>query len=188
MTTRQRQNLLQYLGYYQGPVDGIWGEQSRRATEAFQRDFQLTVNGIFEDATQRRLLEAIASGEQMKESDLPASANWWAEIKYFTRDEAYIGCPCGRCGGFPAEPTEKLMRAADAVREHFGAPMIPTSTVRCRAHNSAVGGVWNSRHMEGRAMDFYVKGHSGAEVLAFVRTLNPSYAYIIGGDTVHMDF
>lgn len=63
MTARQKQNLLQYLGYYEAAVDGIWGDQSRQATEAFQRDYQLTVDGDFGDATARRILEVIATGE-----------------------------------------------------------------------------------------------------------------------------
>ena len=190
MTTRQRQNLLQYLGYYSGIPDGEYGSLTRKAVENFQKDFSsIGVDGVAGQETDNAMIHAVAYGMPGKEPDTkPQTGTFWDDIKYFTRDEAFIGCPCGKCGGFPAEPTEALIRAADAVREHFGAPLIPTSTVRCDDHNRAVGGVKTSRHLAGRAMDFYVKGHGSAEVLDFVRTLNPGYAYAIDGGAVHMDF
>ena len=64
MTLKQKQALLAYLGYYDGTLDGLWGEKSQLATEAFQRDYQLTVDGIFGSATEKRMLEAIATGEE----------------------------------------------------------------------------------------------------------------------------
>ena len=190
MTTKQRQNLLQYLGYYSDTIDGIYGPQTQKAVEDFQRAYGgIAVDGVAGAETEKALRHAVAYGmPENGEVGKPKTGTFWDEIKHFTRDEAFIGCPCGKCGGFPAEPTERLMRAADAVREHFGAPVTPTSTVRCPEHNAAVGGVKTSRHLAGRAMDFYVKGHGSAEVLAFVRTLNPSYAYAIDGGAVHMDF
>lgn len=197
MTTKQRQNLLQYLGFYEGTVDGIYGTLTKQAVERFQAAYGIGVDGVAGQETDKALRHAVAYG--MPEDGEPdegqavkpqqaQTGTFWDEIHYISRDEAFIACPCGKCGGFPAEPTETLMRAADAVREHFGAPLIPTSTVRCAAHNAAVGGVKTSRHLAGRAMDFYIKGHGSAEVLDFVRTLNPSYAYAIDGGAVHMDF
>ena len=57
MTARQKQALLAYLGYYDGPLDGLWGEMSQKATIDFQRDYHLTVDGIFGAATEKRILE-----------------------------------------------------------------------------------------------------------------------------------
>lgn len=49
MTLKQKQCLLTYLGYYDGPVDGIWGQQSQKATIDFQRDSQMEpVGGLFD--------------------------------------------------------------------------------------------------------------------------------------------
>ena len=184
MTAKQKQCLLAYLGYYTGAIDGIWGEKSRQATEDFQRGYQIPAAGSFDSATETRILEAIASGEKPAAE---AAGAYWGEIQYFTREEPFIACPCGKCGGFPVEPSEKLMLLADRVREHFGAPMVPTSTVRCQAHNAAVGGVANSRHLLGKAMDFYIKGLPASTVLAWVKTQGVRYAYAIDGSTVHMD-
>ena len=193
MTTKQRQCLLAYLGYYTGELDDIYGSGTRTAVTAFQEAAGIGVDGVAGAQTDGALIRAVADGSPMAQengqtADRPATGTYWDRIRYFRRSDAFIGCPCGKCGGFPAEPTERLMLAADAVREHFGAPVIPTSTVRCREHNAAVGGVATSRHMAGRAMDFWVKGKSSNQVLAFVRTLNPSFAYAIDDRTVHMDF
>ena len=190
MTYKQKQHLLGYLGYYSGQVDGIWGRLSREATKAFQAGYALEPDGIFGPATEKRILEVIGSGEQPSQQAQTApetggGEEWWREIRYFTRAE--FRCPCGRCGGFPAEPAESLVRLADQVREHFGAPALPSSGVRCPEHNKEVGGVWNSYHLTGRALDFRIDGKSAAQVLAFVKTLPVHYAYAIDGSYVHMD-
>ena len=190
MTIKQKQHLLGYLGYYAGVPDGIWGRLSGEATRAFQAGYGLEQDGVFGPATEKRIREVIGSGEQPSQQAQTApetggGEEWWREIRYFTRAE--FRCPCGRCGGFPAEPAEKLVRLADQVREHFGAPALPSSGVRCPEHNKEVGGVWNSRHLAGKALDFRVQGRSAAEVLAFVKTLPVHYAYAIDGSYVHMD-
>lgn len=80
------------------------------------------------------------------------------------------------------------MRLADRVRAAAGVPMVPSSTVRCRAHNAAVGGVANSRHLAGCAMDFSLRGWSAERTLALVRQQKEvRYAYAIDGTHVHMD-
>ena len=62
MTVKQKQNLLDFLGFYEGKVDGIWGEKSRRALEAFQKERGLTV-GNFTEETAKALLEAVGDWE-----------------------------------------------------------------------------------------------------------------------------
>ena len=190
MTDKQKQYLLGYLGYYAGVPDGIWGRLSGEATRAFQAGYALEPDGVFGPATEKRILEVIGSGEHPSQQAQTApetggGEDWWREIRYFTRAE--FRCPCGRCGGFPAEPAEILVRLADRVREHFGAPALPSSGVRCQEHNKEVGGVWNSYHLAGKALDFRVQERSAAEVLAFVKTLPVHYAYAIDGSYVHMD-
>lgn len=185
MTLKQKQCLLAYLGFYTGPLDGIWGPQSRLATVNFQKAYMDTADGVFEDAMEKRILEVISVGEQQKEITTPES--WWTDIRYFTRAE--FRCPCGKCGGFPAEPSETLVHLADQVRAHFGAPATVSSGVRCQAHNDELpGSVPNSRHIRGKAMDFCVRGVPGGTLLAYVKTLPIRYAYqISNSDFVHMD-
>lgn len=189
MTAKQKQALLSYIGYYDGPLDGLWGEKSQRATIDFQRGYmaQTDVDGIFGAATEKRILEVVATGEQPIADKMSATADWWKDIRYFTRAE--FRCTCPRCGGFPVEPEETLVRLADQVREHFGAPATVSSGVRCQAHNDELdGSAKNSYHVKGKAMDFCIRGVPGAKLLDYVKTLPVHYAYQINGsDFVHMD-
>ena len=160
MTAKQKQCLLAFLGYYPGTIDGIWGDNSRRATEAFQRDYQLTVDGIFGDGTAARIREVVASGETPRRTqDVPETggADWWKDIRYFKRAE--FRCTCGRCGGFPVEPQESIARTVDEIRYRLGIPISIVdgggSGVRCAAHNAEVGGVANSQHLYGLAADLH---------------------------------
>lgn len=197
MTIKQIQSLLTYLGYDPGAVDGADGANTQAAVKRFQAAEGLSVDGIAGKVTQAALLAAVAAGRVYVPPDDTsgtgaasggAVGSWWSDIKYFTRDEPYIACPCGRCGGFPVEPAEKLMRLADAVREAAGRPMVPTSTVRCDAHNAEVGGVATSRHKLGHAMDFVIPGLTANQILTIVRRQEGVvYCYAIDGSAVHMD-
>lgn len=191
MDTRQIQALLVYLGYDPGEVDGLPGKNTRRAVLAFQAQEGLAQDGSPGPLTQAALLEAVACGRcrQAQASGAQTVPEWWADIRYFKRTDSGIACPCGRCGGFPVEPTERLMRLADRVREAAGAPMCPSSTVRCQAHNDELSGsVPNSRHLSGKAMDFCIRGWGADRTLALVRQQpEVRYAYAIDNRYVHMD-
>jgi len=178
MDIRQKQCLLCFLGYDTGGVDGIWGKKSVAATQAFQRHYGLTADGIFGADTEKKLRQIIGAGE---------TEDWWEEIRYFRREE--FACRCGRyCDGYPAPVQERLVRLADSVRAHFGCAVTVSSGLRCETHNRAVGGVADSRHRLGKAMDFRVAGHTADQVLAYVRTLPAvRYAYAIDGNYIHMD-
>ena len=190
MTLKQKQALLAYLGCYDGPLDGLWGEGSQRATIVFQRSYmeQEDVDGIFGAETEKRILEVIATGEMPAVAENATTApGWWKYIRYFRRSE--FRCPCGKCGGFPAEPSEALVKLADMVRAHFDAPATVSSGVRCQAHTDELpGSAKNSYHVRGKAMDFCIQGVPGTKLLAYVKTLPVHYAYQINGsDFVHMD-
>lgn len=198
MTTHQIQLLLLYLGYSPGSPDGIDGPTTQAAVKQFQRDFGgITVDGLAGEETQKALKHAVAYGFLKKEdssatggdSNVPTkTGTFWDEIQYFTREE--FKCKCGGqyCDGYPAEPEEKLVRAAVKVREHFGVPVTISSGLRCPTHNKNSNGVYNSRHLTGKAMDFSVRGFSASSVLAYVQSLPEiRYSYAINGTWVHMD-
>lgn len=166
MTIKQKQCLLAYLGYYTGAIDGLWGEQSQKATEAFQRAYQLTVDGDFGDATYKRIREVIYNQEEPTisntetvDKDSAATGTFWDEIEYFDREEFRCQCKGKYCCGFPAEPDEKLVRTVDEIRRRLGVPVSIVdaggSGVRCPVHNTNVGGVANSEHLYGRAADLH---------------------------------
>lgn len=49
--TRDVQSRLRALGYYGGPVDGVWGDGTRAAVERFQRARGIAVTGELNQAT-----------------------------------------------------------------------------------------------------------------------------------------
>lgn len=194
MTIYQIQCLLAYLGYNPGPIDGVNGVQTRAAVKEFQTNSDLVADGDAGVLTQEALLEAANSGSFCPKNESAASeitssgGNFWDSIQYFTRNEFRCQCNGKYCNGFPAEPAETLVRVADRVRSHFGASVTVSSGVRCSAHNAEVGGVSNSRHLTGHAMDYCVRGHTAAEVLTYVQHQPEiKYAYAINSNYIHMD-
>ena len=183
MTDRQKQYLLGYLGYYSGDVDGIWGPKSRQAEAEFLQRQNLS---NWDETAETRILSCIGDGKGFRETE-----NWWQTIRYWTREE--FRCRCGQfhtpyCDGYPAEPQRNLVELADRVRSHFGRPAHASSGLRCSRHNRDCGGVSNSRHLQGKALDFRVEGADAEEVLSFIRTLpGVRYAYAIDEAYVHMD-
>lgn len=57
------------------------------------------------------------------------------------------------------------------IRDHFGAPVTFNSAYRTPEHNKKVKGAKNSYHMQGRAFDIVVEGHTPQEVAQYVQTL-----------------
>lgn len=188
MTIKQRQHLLAYLGYYVGDIKDSWTSDCKVACKAFQSDFGgIAVDGWGGTETDKSLTHAVAYGMPAKKAET-AKGDFWGDIKYFKRVE--FKCKCGGryCNGYPTEPQEKLVRVADRVREHFGSPATVSSGLRCTKHNSNVGGVSNSRHLSGKAMDFCISGKTAAQVLEYVqKQTDIRYAYAIDSQFVHMD-
>lgn len=155
MTTRQVQCLLAYLGYPVGAPDGITGSQTRQAVMLFQAAEGLTADGDPGQETQAALLAAVAAGKMYTPAKVEnaKAGTFWDEIQYFHREE--FRCQCGGkyCNGFPAEPAEETVRLADEIRRRAGVPLKVNSGVRCKQHNANAGGVLNSLHLTGQAID-----------------------------------
>ena len=156
MDVRQLQNLLQYLGYYEGRVDGINGPLTEQAVAAFRAD---NGNPDLGDELAEVLIGAVFHG-RFKGSVVTdtnvGSKDFWDTVQYFGRDE--FACKCGKCGGYPVETKEAFVRKLDAFRERVGEPVYINSGIRCAAHNAAVGGADDSRHMYGDAADIRCDG------------------------------
>lgn len=172
MTVQQKQCLLKFLGYYHGEIDGLWGPQSQKAEEGFRQ--AQGAAGPLEQA-----LTAAVGAWQAEAA--------WTGARFFRREE--FACKCGKyCDGYPAEMDQELLRAADRVREALGAACLVSSGLRCPQHNANVGGVRNSRHLTGKAMDFCAAGKTAQQVLAAVLAQpEVRYAYAIDNRYVHMD-
>lgn len=139
------------------------------------------------------IYEAIASGNKcilVVEKPVENVENFWQKIKHFEKSE--FACKCGGryCNGFPAEPEKRVVEVLETVREYAGKPVIISSGVRCSNHNKNVGGVGDSYHKTGRAVDFSVVGYSAQATINIVNTLGlkPIELYAIDDSYVHIAF
>lgn len=73
----------------------------------------------------------------------------------FTRQE--FECPCG-CSAQIVD--KELVDKLQSIRDKVCKPLVITSGYRCPAHNKAVGGASNSRHLYGTAADWRTQDRS----------------------------
>lgn len=176
MSARQKQGIMAMTMdgdgnfYYNDKLDGKWGPKSQEAAERFLKDF---------------------AGQE--ENSCPVKeTSFWDHIRYWSREE--FRCRCGEthepyCDGFPVEPDQTLVELVDDLRHHFGRPGHRSSGIRCPRHNAdQPNSAEKSRHLSGKALDFYIEGVSGAKLLAAAQAdKRCRYAYIISGQYVHVD-
>lgn len=179
MTTKQRQNLLAYLGYYSGEIDGIWGEKSQQATIEFQRDFGvISVDGICREQTEKALKHAVAYGmpEEVAEENLTTA---YADAEQYLQSDGCYHIPRGvdvqlsknlwaheiHCQGNgccrESVISKQMVEMFQLIRDDYGEPIqiaqAGGSGYRCSIHNSEVGGAYASLHMTGNALDLHCR-------------------------------
>ena len=143
----------------------------------WQRENGLTPDGIAGAKTRERILTL----------PTPERDDWWNSIQYFSRKE--FACKCGRyCNGYPAQMQRKVVELVDRARAELKGVGFVSSGSRCRQHNANVGGVSDSRHLLGKAIDLRIEGKSARQTLAWaLRQPQVRYAYAIDTSFVHID-
>ena len=76
-------------------------------------------------------------------------------------------------GTDPLFVDSELVQVLQAIRDHFGAPVVITSGYRTAAHNAAVGGAAFGQHCYGRAADIRVKEVAVDTLADYAETLLP---------------
>lgn len=179
MTIRQTQCLLEYLGYDPGPIDGLDGANTQNAVKAFQAAESLTVDGVVGVQTEKALLDAVSNGRVYKPPDTENADKTAAvgDAAQYLRADGCYHIPRGvevrltknfmaseiHCQGkgccTESVISKRIMDLAQEIRDDLGEPLcIGTaqgSGYRCRTHNAAVGGAWNSLHMISDAVDLH---------------------------------
>ena len=188
MTVKQQQCLLAFLGYDPGQIDGVDGPKTQAALAAFRSDYGMGAEGLVAAVAGTAAKVERPSEAEQEATDKPKTGTFWDDIKWFKREE--FRCKCGGryCNGYPAEMQEAVVKIADAARAHFGKPAHVISGLRCQQWNAHEGGVANSQHMYGEAIDLRIDGVDSETLRQFVSTQpGHRYSYRINSTNVHFD-
>lgn len=163
LTQKQRETRFRYLGLGDYNKENILKFQKKAFTDKSQHD------GVYGVNTDRALRHFY---------------NVKKVTKNFEPEE--FRCNCGHCTGYPTFMKQVELKLLQAIRDHFGKPMIVTSGLRCKTENARVGGVVNSGHLKGYACDFYMKGVTETpaqrtEALAWIKK-QPDHEFTYGAN------
>lgn len=171
---KTRQKYLKELGHYPGQIDGLEGPLTKKAYKSLQ-------NKYFTRAKDKDGLYGANTDILLQ------SAYNCKNAKYFKLSEFKCGCKGAYCTGYPTVLKKSLVSNLDTLRKHYGKSITITSGLRCAIYNRQVGGVSNSEHTKGRAVDIYIAGgqsntHKGrVAIVDYWDTLaNSKYAYCNG--------
>lgn len=153
LTVAERERRLKYLGY---------GGYTKKNIKAFQKD-------------------AFPDDPKQWDGDWGINTDRAARTFYNTKkctknfSPTEFTCKCGRCTGYPTYMKQVELKHLQKIRDHYKKPMVITSAMRCSYENNRVGGVRNSGHTRGYAVDFYMRG-----VTDTVANRKKSLSYIKG--------
>ena len=82
---------------------------------------------------------------------------------------------------------ENLLRMLDHLRRSYGEPIIVTSGYRTKEENERIGGVENSSHLTGNAVDIKVKSSRDRYYLIKLALVVGFTRIGIGEDFLHLD-
>ena len=174
LSIKERQEELKYLGYYSGKIDDIEGTLTKQAYKKLQNDFffrKKDKDGIYGKNTDKLLVDVYRVKKYTKNFDVK-------------KDKLYCRCKGKYCTGYPAYININLLSNLQSERDRWGATTV-TSMLRCKEWNKLQGGVSNSRHLTGKAVDYrnnHTKSLSNRkECINYWFTLNdPHYSYCNG--------
>lgn len=158
------QQRLTAKGYGVGAIDGKFGAKTLEAVKAFQAENNLTVDGVVGINTWNALENK--EGVMVKEYSLARDGEMHISKNFKVKE---FRCKDG---------SDRILIDVDFVRDklqpirdHFGAPVTFNSAYRTQEHNKKVKGTKNSYHLQGRAFDIVVKGHTPLEVARFAQSI-----------------
>jgi uncharacterized protein YcbK (DUF882 family) len=104
--------------------------------------------------------------------------------EHFSREEF----ACHHCGQLPVDGISKeLLEGLETLRKAVGRPIHVTNGYRCPEHNEAVGGVYNSQHVQGCAADIWVDGIGVFELYSIAVEIFDAVGIYLEGGFIHVD-
>ena len=153
------QKKLAARGYTLGKIDGDFGQKTKTAVIAFQKDAGLVQDGIVGSKTQKAL-------EKIKVFSLKSDGNTKISTNFKVKE---FKCKDG--SDSIVLDTEFVETKLQKIREHFKTAVTINSAYRTATYNRKVGGAANSFHTKGRAFDIVVKGRTPSEVAKYARSI-----------------
>ena len=133
-------------------------------TKRRQAERELFLSGASVTGTGAEKASAAAGG--IKEYSLAADGNKDVSKNFKVKEF--------RCKGGEDQiliDTDFVRDKLQPIRDHFGASVTINSGYRTESYNAKVGGAKASYHMQGRAFDIVVEGHTPLEVAQYAQTL-----------------
>lgn len=156
---KELQEALTLREYPLGAIDGDFGNKTKNALIAFQKDAGLVQDGICGPKT-RGILEQIQVFSFKNDKNKQISKNF--KVSEFK---------CNDGSDKIVVDTEFVETLLQKIRDHFKAAVTINSAYRTSTYNKKVGGSSNSYHVKGRAFDIVVKGYNPNEVAKYARSV-----------------
>ena len=174
LSVKERQEKLKYLGFYKGAIDGIEGVKTKRAYKDLQDTYffrKQDKDGKYGNNTEKLLISAFNVKKYTKNFDIK-------------KDKLYCRCKGKYCTGYPAIIQIDLLKNLQTERDKWGGTSV-TSMLRCKTWNKEVGGSTTSKHMSGKAVDFWNKytltlAKRKDVINYWFKLNNPHYSYCNG--------
>lgn len=115
-----------------------------KGVKSFQKHHDLLVDGIIGKNTRYEMM--------------------FYKYPNFKKEEFKCNCGGKYCNGYPVNVDELLIAQLELLRTRFNKPIYITSGIRCKEWNKEVGGVSNSQHLKGKAVDIKIEGVNPKEV------------------------
>jgi uncharacterized protein YcbK (DUF882 family) len=153
------------------------------------QSFEDKLNDLYHRYAITDPFSTVSASEEAVDStavELPRTGNVNNQLsKNLARRE--ITCKCG-CGFDIVD--FKLVETFQALRDYVNKSIYITSGCRCPEHNKKVGGVGESAHVEGKALDMYINGLSSRQFGELVKKAHGEgklpylkYCYLISNST-----
>lgn len=156
---KELQEALTLREYPLGAIDGDFGNKTKNALIAFQKDAGLVQDGICGPKT-RVILEQIQVFSFKNDKNKQISKNF--KVSEFK---------CNDGSDKIVVDTEFVETLLQNIRNHFKVAVTINSAYRTTSYNKKVGGSSNSYHVKGRAFDIVVKGYKPNEVAKYARSI-----------------
>lgn len=168
LTIAEREKYLKKLGY---------GKYSSASVKKLQKDYFYNPKDI--------------DGIYGKNTDILLRHVYNVKYNCSNFAPSEFACECGGkyCTGYPDYMKVEMLVLIQEIRDHYKKPIRITSGLRCKTQNNLDGGITRSKHLSGKALDWYNASltQSLTSRKEIIRTImkfkNHCYSYCNGFDS-----